>query len=154
MKDFLDGTVLNVVEKHMNAGGDIKELAINFLLYGALAEIFARTTGFNRGLGGSMHAFFIPFGIMPNNAIVGGGAPIALGAALYKRSNHKRGIVVANCGDGACGRGPVLESFNFASMDQITKLWNDGNGTGMPILFNIFNNHYGMADKRERDNGL
>ena len=63
----------------MNAGGDIKELAINFLLYGALAEIFARTTGFNRGLGGSMHAFFIPFGIMPNNAIVGGGAPIALG---------------------------------------------------------------------------
>lgn len=145
MKDFLDGTVLNVVEKHMNAGGDIKELAINFLLYGALAEIFARTTGFNRGLGGSMHAFFIPFGIMPNNAIVGGGAPIALGAALYKRSNHKRGIVVANCGDGACGRGPVLESFNFASMDQITKLWNDGNGTGMPILFNIFNNHYGMG---------
>lgn len=129
----------------MNAGGDIKELAINFLLYGALAEIFARTTGFNRGLGGSMHAFFIPFGIMPNNAIVGGGAPIALGAALYKRSNHKRGIVVANCGDGACGRGPVLESFNFASMDQITKLWNDGNGTGMPILFNIFNNHYGMG---------
>ena len=51
MKEFLGGTVLNVVEKHMNAGGDIKELAINFLLYGALAEVFARTTGFNRGLG-------------------------------------------------------------------------------------------------------
>ena len=145
MKNFLDGTVLNVVEKHCNAGGDIKELAINFLLYGALAEIFARTTGFNRGLGGSMHAFFIPFGIMPNNAIVGGGGPIALGAALYKRSNHKKGIVIANCGDGACGRGPVLEAFNFASMDQITKLWNDGAGEGMPILFNIFNNHYGMG---------
>lgn len=57
MKEFLGGSVLNVVEKHMNAGGNIKELAINFLLYGALAEIFARTTGFNRGLGGSMHAF-------------------------------------------------------------------------------------------------
>ena len=145
MKEFLDGTVLSVVEKHMNAGGDIKELAINFLLYGALAEIFARTTGFNRGLGGSMHAFFIPFGIMPNNAIVGAAAPVALGAALYKRSNHKKGIVVANFGDGACGRGPVLESFNFASMDQITKLWNDGKGEGMPILFNVFNNHYGMG---------
>ena len=92
-----------------------------------------------------MHAFFIPFGIMPNNAIVGGGAPIALGAALYKRSNHKKGIVVANCGDGACGRGPVMEAFNFASMDQITKLWNDGKGEGMPILFNVFNNHYGMG---------
>ncbi len=144
MKEFLDGSVLNVVEKHMTSQ-NIKDLAINFLLYGALAEIFARTTGFNRGLGGSMHAFFIPFGIMPNNAIVGGSAPIALGAALYKRSNHKKGIVVANFGDGACGRGPALESFNFASMDQIKKLWNDGSGEGMPILFNVFNNHYGMG---------
>ena len=148
MKEFLDGSVLSVVEKHMNAGGNVKELAINFLLYGALAEIFARKTGFNRGLGGSMHAFFIPFGIMPNNAIVGASAPIALGAALYKRSNHKPGIVISNCGDGATGRGPVLEALNFASMDQITKLWGmDGkyeNG-GMPILFNVFNNHYGMG---------
>ena len=144
MKEFLGGTVLNVVEKHMTSK-NIKDLAINFLLYGALAEIFARTTGFNRGLGGSMHAFFIPFGIMPNNAIVGGSAPIALGAALYKRSNHKKGIVIANFGDGACGRGPALESFNFASMDQIKKLWNDGSGEGMPILFNVFNNHYGMG---------
>ena len=93
MKEFLDGAVLNVVEKHMNAGGNIKELAINFLLYGALAEIFARKTGFNRGLGGSMHAFFIPFGLMPNNAIVGASAPIALGAALcrdpYEEKSHR-----------------------------------------------------------------
>ncbi len=148
MKEFLDGTVLNVVEKHMNAGGNVKELAINFLLYGALAEVFARTTGFNKGLGGSMHAFFIPFGLMPNNAIVGASAPIALGAALYKRSNHKPGIVISNCGDGATGRGPVLEALNFASMDQITKLWGmDGkySADGMPILFNVFNNHYGMG---------
>ena len=148
MKEFLDGAVLSVVEKHMNAGGNVKELAINFLLYGALAEIFARKTGFNRGLGGSMHAFFIPFGLMPNNAIVGASAPIALGAALYKRSNHKPGIVISNCGDGATGRGPVLESLNFASMDQITKLWGmDGKFSdgGMPILFNVFNNHYGMG---------
>ncbi len=148
MKEFLDGAVLNVVEKHMNAGGNVKELAINFLLYGALAEVFARQTGFNRGLGGSMHAFFIPFGLMPNNAIVGASAPIALGAALYKRANHKPGIVISNCGDGATGRGPVLEALNFASMDQITKLWGmDGkySADGMPILFNVFNNHYGMG---------
>ena len=144
MKEFLGGSVLSVVEKNTKTGS-VKELAKNFLLYGALAEIFARTTGFNRGLGGSMHAFFIPFGIMPNNAIVGGGGPIALGAALYKRANHKKGIVVANCGDGALGRGPVLESLNFASMDQITKLWDDGKGAGMPILFNVFDNHYGMG---------
>ncbi|MDD6266155.1 MAG: thiamine pyrophosphate-dependent enzyme [Clostridia bacterium] len=148
MKEFLGGSVLAVVEKHMNGGGDMKELAKNFLLYGALAEVFARTTGFNRGLGGSMHAFFIPFGLMPNNAIVGGSGPIALGAALYKRANHKPGIVIANSGDGATGRGPVLEAFNFASMDQITKLWGmDGKypDGGMPILFNVFNNFYGMG---------
>ncbi len=148
MREYLGGEILQVVEKHMNGGGNIKELATNFLLYGALAEIFTRKTGFNRGFGGSMHAFFAPFGLMPNNAIVGASASIALGAALYKRCNHKKGIVIANFGDGATCRGPVLESFNFASMDQITKLWGmDGrySSEGMPILFHIFNNHYGMG---------
>ena len=135
MKNFLGGAALAIVEKHM-PNDNVKELAKNFFLYGALAEIFARTTGFNRGLGGSMHAFFIPFGILPNNAIVGGAAPIALGAALYKRSCHKKGIVVANSGDGALGRGPVLEAMNMANMDQIRKLWGmDGkyDDTGMQI---------------------
>lgn len=148
MKEFLGGNILKVVEGKQEKQGDVKELAIDFLLYGALAEIFARTTGFNKGLGGSMHAFFIPFGIFPNNAIVGGAAPVALGAALYKRSNHKKGIVIANSGDGALGRGPVLEALNMASMDQIRKLWGmDGkyDDGGMPILFNVFNNFYGMG---------
>jgi len=36
-----------------------------------------------------MHAFFLPFGSMPNNAIVGGSADIALGSALFKRINKK-----------------------------------------------------------------
>ncbi len=144
MEEFLGGDTLKVVKEHTEFKS-VKELAQNFLLYGALAEIFARTTGFNRGLGGSMHAFFIPFGIMPNNAIVGGSGPIALGAALYKYSNHKEGIVVANFGDGATGRGPVLEAMNFSNMDQIKKLWNDGAGKGLPILFNVFDNFYGMG---------
>ncbi|MBO4412337.1 MAG: dehydrogenase, partial [Lachnospiraceae bacterium] len=144
MEEFLGGDTLKVVKEHTKFK-TVKELAQNFLLYGALAEIFARTTGFNRGLGGSMHAFFIPFGIMPNNAIVGGSGPIALGAALYKYSNHKEGIVVANFGDGATGRGPVLEAMNFSNMDQIKKLWNNGEGKGLPILFNVFDNFYGMG---------
>lgn len=148
MKEFLGGSVLRVIEGHEEVKGNINELAIDFLLYGALAEIFARTTGFNKGLGGSMHAFFIPFGIFPNNAIVGGAAPVALGAAIYKRSNKKKGIVISNCGDGAMGRGPVLEALNMSSMDQIKLLWDKegvrGQG-GLPILFNIFNNFYGMG---------
>ncbi|MEA4832970.1 MAG: thiamine pyrophosphate-dependent enzyme [Oscillospiraceae bacterium] len=145
MKEFLGGSILKVVEGKEGKKGDIKDLAIDFLLYGALAEIFARTTGFNKGLGGSMHAFFLPFGIYPNNAIVGGSATIATGAAFYKRINRKKGIVVANFGDGALGRGPAWEAFNMSAMDQIRKLWPEDLGGGLPILFNIFNNFYGMG---------
>ena len=86
----------------------------DFLLYGALAEIFARTTGFNRGPRRiDARILHTVRDLCPNNAIVGGAAPVALGAALYKRANQKKGIVIANFGDGACGRGPVLESFNY-----------------------------------------
>ena len=67
----------------------MRDLARDFLVYGALAEIFARETGFNKGLGGSMHAFFTPFGIYPNNAIVGGSADIATGAALYQEGQSE-----------------------------------------------------------------
>ena len=70
MENYFDGACLKVVEK--DAQGNVQDLAIDFLVYGALAEIFGRDTGFNRGFGGSMHAFFPPWGIFPNNAIVGG----------------------------------------------------------------------------------
>ncbi len=143
MRGFLDGRTLAVVEKREHAS--VKALAIDFLLYGAMAEIFARETGFNRGLGGSMHTFFTPFGIYPNNAIVGGSGTISMGAALYKRVNRKPGIVVANIGDGSLGRGPVLEAFNMAGMGQFTNLWDDDMKGGLPVLFNVFNNQYGMG---------
>ncbi len=58
-----------------------------------------------------MHTFFKPFGSMPNNAIVGGSCTIAVGASLYKKINHKKGIVIANIGDGALARGPVYEGW-------------------------------------------
>ena len=94
MKNFLDGKTYEVIKDEPHES--VKDIAINFLLYGAMSEIFARETGFNRGLGGSMHTFFTPFGIYPNNAIVGGSGTIAMGAALYKRVNRKPGIVIAN----------------------------------------------------------
>jgi len=143
MKDFFDGAILNVVEK--GANGNVKNLAIDFLLYGTLAEIFARHNGFNRGLGGSMHAFFTPFGIYPNNAIVGGSGDIAVGGALYKKINKKPGIVVANIGDASMGCGPVWEGISFAAMDQFKKLWTGEYQGGLPIIFNFMNNQYGMG---------
>ncbi|MBR5235820.1 MAG: dehydrogenase [Clostridia bacterium] len=145
METFFDGATYRVVEGKEKDKGNVKDLAIDFLLYGALAEIFARETGFNKGLGGSMHAFFTPFGIYPNNAIVGGSATIAMGSSMFKRINGKPGIVVSNVGDASMGRGPVWEALNMGSMDQITQLWEEGHNKGLPIIFNFFNNLYGMG---------
>jgi len=143
MKDYFKGALLSVVEKvhHSNE----KDLAVMFLLYGTLAEIFARENGFNKGLGGSMHAFFTPFGVYPNNAIVGGSGDISVGAALYKKINKKPGIVVCNIGDASLACGPVWEGISFAAMDQYTRLWEGEYKGGLPVLFNIMNNQYGMG---------
>ncbi len=143
MKSYLEGITLRVVEKENK--GTVKELAVDYLLYGTLAEIFAREYGFNKGLGGSMHAFFPPFGIYPNNAIVGGSGDISVGAALYKKVNRKPGIVVANIGDASMGCGPVWEGICFATMDQYKKLWDGDYQGGLPLIFNFMNNQYGMG---------
>ncbi|MBZ0299959.1 MAG: dehydrogenase [Anaerolineae bacterium] len=147
MESYMDGAALRVVSKHSKNSSslDVKDLAIQYLLYGTLAEIFGREYGFNKGMGGSMHAFFPPFGIMPNNAIVGGSADIAVGSALYKRVNRKPGIVIANIGDASLGCGPVWEAMMFAAMDQYHTLWPSELGGAPPILFNFMNNFYGMG---------
>lgn len=143
MHSYRNGAVLRPLGKGWDV--PVRELALRFFLYGAYSEIFARDTGFNRGLGGSMHAFFRPFGIYPNNAIVGGSGSIAPGAALYKRVNRRPGIVVANIGDASLSCGPVWEGITFASMDQYRKLWDQSLGGGLPVLFNVMDNFYGMG---------
>jgi 2-oxoisovalerate dehydrogenase E1 component len=143
MRGYFGGKTLKVVEKGFS--GTVKELSKHFLLYGALAEIFARENGFNKGLGGSMHAFFTPFGIYPNNAIVGGSGDISVGAALYKKINKKPGIVVCNIGDASMGCGPVWEGISFATMDQYRTLWGGDYKGGLPLIFNFMNNLYGMG---------
>src|SRR6056297_438750 len=143
MKNFLDGETLAVVEADYK--GSVKELAMRFVLYGTLSEIFAKRTGFNRGLGGSMHTFFTPFGSMPNNAIVGGSADISVGSALFKRINRKPGIVLANIGDASMGCGPVWEAMMLSAMDQYRSLWPDDVGGAPPVIFNFINNFYGMG---------
>ncbi|MBN2308000.1 MAG: dehydrogenase [Candidatus Hydrogenedentes bacterium] len=160
MEDYFDGVILRIAESNqpnwetlrLAAGKDAvtltteeEELGIDFLLYGLLAEIFGRETGFNKGMGGSMHAFFTPFGIFPNNAIVGGSGDIAVGGALYKKTQQAPGIVVANIGDASIGCGPVWEGLQFAGMAQYTNLWEPGFQGGLPIVFNFMNNFYGMG---------
>jgi 2-oxoisovalerate dehydrogenase E1 component len=143
MEGYFDGQCLRVVEN--GADGTVRDLAIDYLLYGALAEIFGREAGFNKGLGGSMHAFFPPFGIYPNNAIVGGSGDIAVGAALFKHVNRKPGIVIANIGDASAGCGPVWEGLCFATMDQFKTLWDEAHRGGLPLIMNFVNNFYGMG---------
>lgn len=161
MKTYFDGVILRVVESDPSptpslalpadsgeagkAARDDEELGIDFLLYGLLAEIFGRETGFNKGMGGSMHAFFTPFGIYPNNAIVGGSADIATGGALFKKVMQAPGIVVANIGDASLGCGPVWEAMAFAAMGQYRTLWDEPYRGGLPIIFNFMNNFYGMG---------
>ena len=141
MENFFGGKLLRVVE---DTKKPLKENGIDFLLYGTMCEIFARENGFNKGLGGSMHAFFTPFGIYPNNAIVGGSGSIAPGAALFKLCNDKPGVAVCNIGDGSMSCGPVWEGLMISSMAQVKTLWNK-DLKGMPILFNINDNFYGMG---------
>ena len=144
MQSFNDGKNYEIIKKYTKTD-DVKEQAREFFLYGLMAELFAKDNGFSRGLGGSMHAFFLPFGIYPNNAIVGGSGPVGTGIALFKKCNQKDGVVIANLGDGSAARGPVYESMNFAAMDQYTQLWEDGYKGGLPIIYNFSNNHYGMG---------
>ncbi len=148
MERYNEGMTLRVVERFSPASTP-HDLAVDYVVYGTLAEIFGRVTGFNRGLGGSMHVFFPPFGVMPNNAIVGGSADIATGAALFKRVNRKSGIVIANIGDGAATCGPVWEAIIFAAMDQYRTLWPKEVGGAPPILFNFINNFYAMGGQPE-----
>lgn len=143
MQNYFDGATLRVVEK--DGQGTVKELAISFLLYGTLAEILGREAGFNKGMGGSMHAFFPPFGIYPNNAIVGGSGDISVGAALYKKVNRKGGIVIGNIGDAASGCGPVWEGLCLATMSQYKQLWEEPVRGGLPLIVNFYDNFYGMG---------
>jgi acetoin:2,6-dichlorophenolindophenol oxidoreductase subunit alpha len=95
-----------------------------------LAELCGRATGLNRGRGGSMHAADVSAGILGANAIVGGAAPIAAGAAwAAKRAGADR-VVATFFGDGALNQGVLLETMNLAA------LWR------LPMIFVCENNGY------------
>jgi 2-oxoisovalerate dehydrogenase E1 component len=144
LEGWQGGSLLRTVERSVEGTGT-ENRAETFLLFGLLAEIFMRANGFNGGMGGSMHAFFTPFGAYPNNAIVGASAGIATGAALARKLAGDSGITVANAGDGSTGCGPVWEAMNFAAMAQFRTLWTDSRPGGLPVLFFFNNNFYAMG---------
>lgn len=143
MRSFRKGQLVAIAERVFRAPDDLA-LAEHALVFGLLAEIFMRESGVNGGMGGSMHAFFPPFGAYPNNAIVGGSAGIATGAALHAKLHEPGRITVAMAGDGSTGCGPVWEAMNFAAQAQFDGLWGDKSGR-LPVLFFFTNNFYAMG---------
>jgi pyruvate dehydrogenase E1 component alpha subunit len=98
-----------------------------------MAELLAKETGYCRGRGGSMHIADVDTGNLGANGIVGGGIPIAAGAALAQKLRGTSNVAVSFFGDGATNEGAFHEGLNLASV------W------GLPVVFVCENNKYGMS---------
>jgi len=115
---------------HMIAkGGDVKLM---------MAELFAKSTGYCKGKGGSMHIADLDLGILGANGIVGGGPPIAVGAALAAQYKGTDGVCVCFSGDGASNQGTTHEAMNLAAVWKV------------PVVFVAENNHYGEFTSQSR----
>ena len=108
---------------------------------GMMAEIYGRATGLCKGKGGSMHIADMKKGMLGANAIVGGGPPIAAGAALTAKTLGNGKVSVAFIGDGASDQGTVAESLNLATVLQL------------PMIFLYENNHYAEFTKSPKPDG-
>ncbi|MEW9670891.1 thiamine pyrophosphate-dependent dehydrogenase E1 component subunit alpha [Ammoniphilus sp. 3BR4] len=98
-----------------------------------MAELFGRETGYCKGKGGSMHIADLDKGNLGANGIVGGGIPIAVGAALTSKMKNLGYVTVSFFGDGATNEGSFHEALNMAS------IWD------LPVIFFCENNQYGMS---------
>ncbi|WP_319581896.1 thiamine pyrophosphate-dependent dehydrogenase E1 component subunit alpha [uncultured Pseudodesulfovibrio sp.] len=105
-------------------GGDLKLM---------MAEIFGRSTGYCKGKGGSMHIADFDLGILGANGIVGGGGPLAVGAALASKYKKTKDVTICFFGDGASNQGTTQEALNAASA------WK------LPLVFVNENNGYGIS---------
>jgi pyruvate dehydrogenase E1 component alpha subunit len=106
------------------------------------AEFFGKDTGYCRGRGGSMHIADVAGGNLGANGIVGGGIPIAVGAALALKQMKKPNVVVCFFGDGANNEGAFHEGLNMAA------IWK------LPVVFVCENNKYGMSTSTERSTAV
>jgi 2-oxoisovalerate dehydrogenase E1 component len=132
-----------------NSREELLQAALEQHVYRTIGELFGKDDGYCRGRGGSMHIADFSVGHLGANAIVGGGVPIATGAALASRYFGDGGVVCCFAGDGAYANGVVLESLNFAAQAQFTNHYANGRPFGLPIVFLVCNNHYGMTGRAD-----
>lgn len=98
---------------------------------GMMAEIYGRASGLCNGKGGSMHIADFKVGMLGANGIVGGGPPLAVGAAIAAKLDGNGAVSVAFGGDGSSNQGTVFEAMNMAVVLQV------------PAIFVFENNGYG-----------
>ena len=101
------------------------------------AELMGRSTGYCRGVGGSMHIADVDRGILGANGIVGAGMGLAVGAALAAQVRGTGAVGIAFFGDGAASEGMFHEAMNLAA------IWS------LPLIFFCENNQYGLTTKTE-----
>ncbi len=130
---------------------DLIEEALEDHIYRTTAELFGKEDGYCRGRGGGMHIADFTVGHLGANAIVGGGVPIATGAAMGCRYLANGGVVCCFAGDGAYSNGVVLESLNWAAMYQFTNELAKDRKCGVPVIFLVLNNHYGMTGRADTE---
>jgi TPP-dependent pyruvate/acetoin dehydrogenase alpha subunit len=106
--------------------------------YRYFAEIMVKKDGISGGKGGCMHLCSPENGLLATTGIVGGGLPIACGAALALRAEGNNNIVLVTFGDGATTTGAYHEAMNLAG------LWK------LPILFICINNNYALHTRLSR----
>lgn len=95
-----------------------------------MAELFGRSTGANKGKGGSMHIADMSKGMLGTNGVVAASVPLAVGAALTSKLRKLGRVAVAFFGDGGANQGVLHESMNLASV------WK------LPVIFLCENNQY------------
>lgn len=105
---------------------------------GMMAEIFGKATGLCKGKGGSMHIADVSKGMLGANGIVGGGPPLACGAALSAKMLGNDNVCVCFFGDGAAQEGTFHESLNLAAIWKLPVIFiaeNNGFAESTPVTY-------------------
>ena len=135
MRRYHDGAVLAPLAEIEDKGARPKDVAIDYLLYGILSEIFSKITGFHYGLGGASGLYFTPFGSYPNSMTASAAAGLAVGAALYHKNSGVQSCVVANLSEDAAYDGQAWEAFCLSCSGVFREAGKKN--SGLPVLFTL-----------------
>ena len=105
-----------------------------------MAELFGRSTGPNKGKGGSMHIADMSKGMLGTNGVVAASVPLAVGAALTSKLKKLGRVAVAFFGDGGANQGVLHESMNLASVWKLPVIFcceNNGYAESTPVEYGL-----------------